>query len=365
MSTGPRTFGILTCGGDCPALNAVIRGAAKTLLNRGCRVYGIMNGFNGLINENVVELHHQDLVNIVTRGGTILGTSNRDNPFKFARHVGDQIVFEDRHEAIIKNIKKYGMEALILLGGDGSMNIGYELASVSDDVKVVACPKTIDNDLSMTERTFGFDTAVSVATEALDRLLTTAESHHRVMILEVMGRYAGWIAIHTGIAGSANVILIPEIPYNFDKIVEKIKERQALGKRHSLIVVAEGAKPVNGELTVARIVKDSFEPIRLGGIGQKLANQLEEATGLECRCTTLGYVQRGGTPTSYDRVLSLRYGVAAAFACLNKEYNVMMSLQGDKIVHVPISEVVKQNKHVPVDGELVQVAKALGIGMGD
>ncbi|HAW45281.1 MAG TPA: 6-phosphofructokinase, partial [Sutterella sp.] len=263
---GSRKFAILTCGGDCPGLNAVIRGAAKTLLNEDCKVYGVMNGFNGLINENIVELNHSDLVNIVSRGGTILGSSNRDNPFKFARHVGDEVVFEDRHENVIKNMKKYDIEALILIGGDGTMNIGKELADKCG-IKIVACPKTIDNDVACTERTFGFDTAVDIATQSLDRLLTTAESHHRVMILEVMGRNSGWIAMQSGIAGTANVILVPEIPYKFESVVATIKERQSLGKRHSLIVVAEGAKPVGGDVTIARLVKDSVEPVRLGGVG--------------------------------------------------------------------------------------------------
>lgn len=362
---GPRKFAILTCGGDCPGLNAVIRGAAKTLLNEDCVVYGIMNGFNGLINENIVELNHSDLVNIVSRGGTILGSSNRDNPFKFARHVGDEVVFEDRHENVIKNIKKYGIETLILIGGDGSMNIAAELAEKCG-VKVVACPKTIDNDVACTDRTFGFDTAVALATDALDRLLTTAESHHRVMVLEVMGRNTGWIALHAGIAGTANVILVPEIPYKLDSVVASIKLRQSLGKRHSLIVVAEGAHPVGGEVTIARLVKDSVEPVRLGGIGQKLAQQLEDATGFECRCTTLGYVQRGGMPTSYDRILSLRFGAAAARACLKGDSGIMLSLKGDEIVQVPLSEVVKAGtRFVPADSELFDVARGLGIGLGE
>ncbi|MBR1976642.1 MAG: 6-phosphofructokinase, partial [Phascolarctobacterium sp.] len=225
--------------------------------------------------------------------------------------------------------------------------------------------KTIDNDLPCTERTFGFDTAVAMATEAVDRLHTTAESHHRVMALEVMGRYAGWIALHSGIAGGADVILIPEIPYDIDAVIKKIEDRKAKGKDFSIVVVAEGAKPIGGELSVARVVKGSFEPIRLGGAGEKLVREIEERTGIESRCTVLGYLQRGGSPSSYDRILSTRYGVAAAEACLRGEYNVMVSLENDQIVTVYIQKAASSPRLVPVDSEIIRTGRQIGICFGD
>ena len=265
---------------------------------------------------------------------------------------------------MLENLRKYDIEALVVIGGDGSLNIGAQLARECG-VKVVGCPKTIDNDLPCTERTFGFDTAMAMATEALDRLHTTAESHHRVMVLEVMGRYAGWIALHSGIAGGADVILLPEIPYQLDSVIAKIEQRKAAGKNFSIIVAAEGAKPEGGEMSVARVVKGSFEPIRLGGIGEKVANAIEERTGIESRCTVLGYLQRGGSPSAFDRVLSTRYGVAAAEACLRGEYNVMVSLYHDQIVTVYIQKAAEKPRQVPVDSEIIRTGRQLGICFGD
>ena len=244
------------------------------------------------------------------------------------------------------------------------MNIGAQLARECG-VNVVGCPKTIDNDLSCTERTFGFDTAVAMATEAVDRIHSTAESHHRVLALEVMGRYAGWIALHSGIAGGADVVLLPEIPYNIDSVIAKIQQRRALGKDFSIIVVAEGAKPVGGEMTVARMVKDSFEPIRLGGVGEKLVREIEARTGIESRCTVLGYLQRGGSPTAFDRLLCTRYGVAAAEFCLRKEYNVMASLNNDHIIMVDIQQAAAAARQVPVDSEIIRAGRQIGICFGD
>lgn len=364
MSDKVRTFAVLTGGGDCPGLNATIRGVAKTLLNNGCRVYGVFDGFNGLVNDNIRELSLADVCGILPKGGTILGTTNRDNPFHMAVARNGKTEFVNMSDKVKVNFAKYGFDALVVIGGDGSLAIGAELAKKCG-VNVVGCPKTIDNDILGTERTFGFDTAVSVATEAVDRLHTTAESHHRVMVLEVMGRYAGWIALHSGIAGGADVILIPEIPYQLDKVVEKVIARKAAGKQFSIIVVAEGAKPVGGELSVARLVKDSFEQIRLGGAGEKLAQAVEEATGIETRCTVLGYLQRGGIPSAYDRILSSRYGVAAAEHCLRGEYNVMMSLQGDKIVAGDLQLAGTGSRSVPLDCELINVARQLEISFGD
>lgn len=365
MTEKKRRFAVLTGGGDCPGLNAVIRAVVKTFLNNDCEVFGIYNGFNGLINGNMKLLDHEAISGILPRGGTILGTTNRDNPFKFAIEDAEgNITYADMSHKVVENLAKHEIEALVVIGGDGSLNIGAKLARECG-VKVVGCPKTIDNDLPCTERTFGFDTAVAMATEAVDRLHTTAESHHRVMALEVMGRYAGWIALHSGIAGGADVILLPEIPYNIDKVIAKIKARQAAGKSFSIIVVAEGAKPEGGEMSVARVVKGSFEPIRLGGIGEKLVREIEELTGIESRCTVLGYLQRGGSPSAFDRVLSTRYGVAAAEACLRGEYNVMVSLYHDQIVTVYIQKAAAKPRQVEVDNEIIRTGRQLGISFGD
>ena len=364
MAEKKRRFAVLTGGGDCPGLNAVIRAVIKTFLQNDCEVFGIYNGFNGLINGNLKLMNYADVSGILPRGGTILGTTNRDNPFKFAVEENGELVYYDMRDKVVENLQKHDIEALVVIGGDGSLNIGAKLARECG-IKVVGVPKTIDNDLPCTERTFGFDTAVAMATEAVDRLHTTAESHHRVMALEVMGRYAGWIALHSGIAGGADVILIPEIPYDIDSVIKKIEDRKAKGKDFSIVVVAEGAKPIGGELSVARVVKGSFEPIRLGGAGEKLVREIEECTGIESRCTVLGYLQRGGSPSSYDRILSTRYGVAAAEACLRGEYNVMVSLENDQIVTVYIQKAASSPRLVPVDSEIIRTGRQIGICFGD
>ena len=364
MAEKKRRFAVLTGGGDCPGLNAVIRAVIKTFLQNDCEVFGIYNGFNGLINGNLKLMNYADVSGILPRGGTILGTTNRDNPFKFAVEENGELVYYDMRDKVVENLQKHDIEALVVIGGDGSLNIGAKLARECG-IKVVGVPKTIDNDLPCTERTFGFDTAVAMATEAVDRLHTTAESHHRVMALEVMGRYAGWIALHSGIAGGADVILIPEIPYDIDSVIKKIEDRKAKGKDFSIVVVAEGAKPIGGELSVARVIKGSFEPIRLGGAGEKLVREIEERTGIESRCTVLGYLQRGGSPSSYDRILSTRYGVAAAEACLRGEYNVMVSLENDQIVTVYIQKAASSPRLVPVDSEIIRTGRQIGICFGD
>ena len=365
MTTKGR-LAVLTGGGDCPGLNAVIRAVVKTAIQNNYEIYGIENGFNGLVVDRMKLMTLEDVSGILPRGGTILGTTNRDNPFHFA--VGEdakgELIYEDMRETVLANIRKHAIECLIIIGGDGSLNIANKL-SKECGVKVVGVPKTIDNDLPCTERTFGFDTAMATATDALDRLHTTAESHHRVMLLEVMGRYAGWIALHSGIAGGADCILIPEIPYRIESVIEKIRLRQQSNKKFSIVVVAEGAKPVGGELSVARIVKGSFDPIRLGGAGEKLAREIEEETGIESRCTVLGYLQRGGSPTPYDRVLSTRYGVAAMEACMRKDYNTMVALQSNKIVAVPIEKVSAEPHLVPVDSDIIRTARNLSISFGD
>ena len=349
MAQAKGRLAVLTGGGDCPGLNAVIRAVVKTALKNGYEIYGIENGFNGLITGTMKLMDYQSVSGILPRGGTILGTTNRDNPFHFAVEENGKYVFYDKREEVVKNLRDRQIEALVVIGGDGSLNIAAKLAAECN-VNVVGVPKTIDNDLQCTERTFGFDTAMAMATEALDRLHTTAESHHRVMALEVMGRYAGWIALHSGIAGGADVILLPEIPYDINSVLRKIEERRNSGKKFSIIVVAEGAKPIGGELSVARVVEGSFEPLRLGG---------------ESRCTVLGYLQRGGSPTAFDRVLSTRYGVAAAEACIRKEYNVMVSLQGDKIVTEPIAKVASKPRLVPLDSEIIRTGRQMGLCFGD
>jgi len=364
MAQVKSRLAVLTGGGDCPGLNAVIRAVVKTALKNGYEIYGIENGFNGLITGTMKLMDYASVSGILPRGGTILGTTNRDNPFHFAVEENGKYVFYDKREEVVKNLRDRNIEALVVIGGDGSLNIAAKLAAECD-VKVVGVPKTIDNDLQCTERTFGFDTAMAMATEALDRLHTTAESHHRVMALEVMGRYAGWIALHSGIAGGADVILLPEIPYDINSVLRKIEERRKSGKKFSIIVVAEGAKPIGGELSVARVVEGSFEPLRLGGAGEKLVREIENRTGIESRCTVLGYLQRGGSPTAFDRVLSTRYGVAAAEACIRKEYNVMVSLQGDKIVTEPIAKVAAQPRLVPLDSEIIRTGRQMGLCFGD
>ncbi|MDU2066027.1 MAG: ATP-dependent 6-phosphofructokinase [Sporomusaceae bacterium] len=358
-----KNIAVLTGGGDCPGLNAVIRAVYKSARTQGLVVYGARNGFKGLV-ENDLHLLTSELVSgILPRGGTILGTTNRDNPFHYQCQENGKVVFKDMSQQAINNLRQRDIAALIVIGGDGTLKIAYDLAELG--FPVVGVPKTIDNDLPQTERTFGFDTAVSIATEALDRLHTTAESHHRVMTLEVMGRYAGWIALHSGIAGGSDCILIPEIPFEWEAIVEKIERRRQNGKLFSIIVVAEGARPVNGEMSVAKIIENSPEKIRLGGIGDKITNELEKRLDVECRSTVLGHLQRGGSPTAFDRILATRYGEAAVRAIKNGKFKTMVALQDNRIVLVDLAKVVGQPHLVSVDHELIQTGRELGIVFGD
>ena len=357
-----KTVAVLTGGGDCPGLNAVIQAVTKTLLHLGVKVWGIQNGFGGLVHKEIVPLTLTEVSGILPRGGTVLGTTNRDNPFHFPIQENGKIVYKDMSTTVMENLKQYGIEALIVIGGDGSLHIASGLSDMG--FPIVAVPKTIDNDIPMTERTFGFDTAVSIATDALDRLHTTAESHHRIMVLEVMGRYAGWIALYAGLAGGADCILMPEIPYNIESILAKIRERQQNGKLFSNIVIAEGAKPVDGDISIAFMVEGSHDQIRLGGAGNKLAVELERLSGLESRCTVLGHLQRGGSPSSFDRVLATRYGVAAAKCVMKEQFGVMVALKCNSIVQFPIKDVVDGNGNVPITGELVNVGRSIGICFG-
>ena len=358
-----RKIAVLTGGGDCPGLNAVIRAVAKSAHQYGIEVLGIRDGFRGAVEGDFMPLNLKEVSGILPRGGTILGTTNRDNPFAYETKVNGVAQVLDRSGDVIRNLKERDVDALLAIGGDGSLNIALKFAKLG--LNVIGIPKTIDNDLMATDQTFGFQTAVETATEALDRLHTTAESHHRVMVLEVMGRYAGWIALYSGVAGGADVIIIPEIPYNLNRVAQAIQKRAAQGKKFSIIVVAEGSKPRGGEIVVERLVAGRFDPIQLGGIAAKLGKDLEEQYGMETRVTVLGHLQRGGSPNSYDRVLSSRYGVAAVDAALEEEYGVMVALRGRDIVRVPLNEAVDQIKQVPLTDPLLIAARSLGLEMGD
>lgn len=360
-----RHIGVLTGGGDCPGLNSVIRAVTKTaIIDYNLDVIGFLDGFRGLVENNYITLDLKIVSGIAHTGGTILGTTNRDNPFSFyaAGRYGNEPV--DESDRAINNLGNLGLDGLIVIGGDGSLHIAQQFCQKG--VKIVGVPKTIDNDLMATDVTFGFNTAVNTASEALDKLHTTAESHHRVMILEVMGRYAGWIALSAGISGSADVILIPEIPYRIDAVINKISQRYRQGKKFSIIVVAEGAFPENGEMVVQNLVPTSHDPIRLGGIGQKVAEDIAgRLKDIEIRVTVLGHLQRGGPPIPYDRILGTRYGVAAVHALMEGKSGSMVSLQGSQITTVPIEEAIKDIRKVAPNHPMVDAARSVGISFGD
>jgi len=360
-----KRIGILTGGGDCPGLNAVIRAITKTAVGiYGIEVIGFIDGFKGLVENNYRKLDFQSVSGIGHTGGTILGTTNRDNPFKYLiSKEGEEPLYSNESERAVRNINAAGCDGLIIIGGDGTLNISQRFHDMG--VKIIGVPKTIDNDLMATDVTFGFHTAVNTASEALDKLHTTAESHHRVMILEVMGRYAGWIALHAGISGGADVILIPEIPYSIDKIIDKIRFRYTHNKKFSIIVVAEGAAALDGKMEIQKLVPTSHDPIRLGGIGRKIGQDIEDTTGIETRVTVLGHLQRGGQPIPYDRILSSRYGAAAVDAYVDEKFGTMVSLQGASIITVPLTEAIKDIKRVPTDSEIIKTARSIGISFGD
>ncbi len=359
-----KRIGVLTGGGDAPGLNGVIRAVVKTAINRyGLEVIGFKDGFYGLIMNKYLCLDLSSVSGIIHRGGTILGTSNRDNPFRFPVTENGKTVYRDVSDQAIANLQELGVDVLVVIGGDGSLSIAHDMSKKG--LKVVGVPKTIDNDLFATDVTFGFDTAVRTATEALDKLHTTAESHHRIMVLEVMGRYGGWIALNAGIAGGADVILIPEIPFAYDRIKEKIEERRKDGKLFSIVVAAEGATEKEGQMVVAKYIKESTDPVRLGGIGQVVAERLAEITGLETRVTVLGHLQRGGSPTASDRILSTRFGVKAAELAAKGPWAQMVALHGTEIGCVELNEAVKALKKVDPEGEMVNAGKAVGISFGN
>lgn len=359
-----KKIGVLTGGGDCPGLNAVLRAVVKTaMVKYGYEVIGFRDGYRGLVMNNYVKFHFGDVSGILDKGGTILGTSNRDNPFNFRVERNGKVDYVDMSERVIDNIHAHGIDCLVLIGGDGTLTSARDFSRMG--VNVVGVPKTIDNDLSATDTTFGFMTAVDTATDAIDKLHSTAESHHRVMILEVMGRYAGWIALESGLAGGADVILIPEIPYDINKVTSKIAERSAAGKHFSIVVAAEGAKSVDGELVVSKVLKDSPDPIRLGGIGNRIAEEIETRTKVETRVTVLGHLQRGGRPVPFDRILSTRYGVKAVELVNEGKFGMMVGLQGNCITAVSLEDAVGKLKTVPPDGELVEIARSIGVSFGN
>ncbi len=356
----PR-IGLLTGGGDCPGLNAVIRAVVKgATYNYNYEVVGFNSGFRGLVENDAGLIDDFAVSGILNRGGTILGTSNRDNPFNF-RPSGESDYREtenDRSGDAIDNLKKWGINCLIVIGGDGSLLLAHRFSELG--VPVIGIPKTIDNDLPATDVTFGFDSAVTTATEAIDKIHTTAESHHRIMVVEVMGRHSGWIALQAGMAGGGDIILIPEIPFEFEYIVDKIMERNSRGKKFSIIVVAEGAYPAGEE----PLYQAKGQVKRLGGISSVIAREIEKRTEMESRATVLGHLQRGGSPTSYDRVLATRFGVKAVELFRDKKYNEMVCLRGHNIESVPLEKAVAGTKRVDPSSEQVRAAIAVGTCFG-
>lgn len=357
-------IGILSGGGDCPGINAVIRAVAKkAIFEYGMEVVGIEDGYDGIIHNRHRPLQFVDVSGIITRGGTILGTSNTANPYRYAVKKDGKIEFQDVSSAAFANIRSMGLDCMVCIGGDGTLNIANQMAQAG--VPIVGIPKTIDNDLLGTDVTFGFDSAVMIATEAIDRLHSTAQSHHRAMVVEVMGRNAGWIALYAGTAGGGDIILIPEIPYDMQAVVDKVMERNRSSKRFSIVVVSEGAKERGGNAVIQRIVKESTDPVRYGGGGFMLGNRIQEMTGVETRTVVLGHLQRGGTPTAHDRILATRLGTRAVDMIVERQYGHMVGVQCNALVAVPLAEVAKGQRNVPPDDELIKSARAVGTSFGD
>lgn len=356
-------IGVLSGGGDAPGLNAVIRAVVKTAVNKyGWKVTGIFDGFEGLLTPpRYRELTPWNIRGILFLGGTILGTTNRGNPFAVKKMIDGREVIIDESAAVVNNIKELGLDALIVIGGDGSLKIAHNLHKLG--VNVIGVPKTIDNDISATYVTFGFQTAVDTATEALDKLHTTAESHQRVIVLEVMGRYAGWIALEAGLAGGADVILIPEIPFDMKKVAEKLIARKKGGSKSSTVIVAEGARPLGGEMAVKERAADGYV-MRLGGMGEMVGREISNLTGFEVRVTVLGHLQRGGSPCPYDRLLATRYGAAAVELIAQGQFGRMVSFQPPDISSVPLEKAVADLRLVDPEGELVKIAEGMGVSFG-
>lgn len=348
-------IGVLTGGGDCPGLNAVIRAVTKSLLRQaGAQVLGIEDGFAGLMapSPRVRELHWDAVSGILMQGGTILGTSNKANP----------LATPEATAQTLANAQRLGLDALVVIGGDGSMAIAHGLSR--HGLPIVGVPKTIDNDIIGCERSFGFDTAVATVTEALERIQTTGQSHSRVMIVETMGRYAGWIALEAGIAGAADVILLPEIDYDIEAVARVCRERERR-ERYTVICVGEGAKPIGGTLTVERRIADSPDPIRLGGVAHALREQLQPLLHSEVRATVLGHVQRGGSPTPFDRVLATQFGNQAAQLVMAGRHDRMVTLQQGQLGCIALADVAHQHRSVPLDHPLLQTARQIGVALGE
>lgn len=356
-------IGVLTGGGDCPGLNAVIRAVTRTAISNGDTVFGFNDGFKGLIENRYISLNHDSVSGILIRGGTILGTTNRDNPMRYEQIINGQKIYSDMSGIIKENYQALGLDTLVVIGGDGTMRMANEIAEKTG-IKIVGVPKTIDNDIVGTDLTFGFSSAVDIATDALDRLHSTAESHHRVMILEVMGRDAGWIALHAGIAGGADIILIPEISYTIEGILNTITNRIERGKHFSLIIVAEGVKTLEGESIYKDIIKSDIDLVKLGGISNWLVRAIENASSIECRATILGHLQRGGSPNSFDRVYCTQLGAKAVELIYQGKFQEMVALVNNNITSVPLS-IVKGIKLVDPKGPLVSTAKQIGISFGE
>jgi 6-phosphofructokinase 1 len=362
MTAQARRIAVNTGGGDAPGLNAVIRAVVLAAEEMGWEVYGITDSYDGLLREDkLVRLDRRAVRGITHLGGTILGTTNRGNPLRYPQtDASGQVTMVDRTQDVVDALARHGIEALVAIGGDGSLDIAYKLSQKG--VNIVGVPKTIDNDLEATELTFGFMTAVDTATDAIDKLHSTAEAHERVMVVELMGRHAGWIALHAGLAGTADVILIPEIPYDIDAVCEKIERRYAAGRKFAVVVVAEGAYPIGGQ-PYFKQTRDGQK--RLGGMAEVVAREINERTGHETRELVLGHLQRGGGPNAYDRLLALRFGAAAVRLIAAGEYGTMVALDGPHVVAVPLADAVARTKGVPVDGDEVATARAMGICMGD
>ncbi len=368
ITSSIQKIAISTGGGDAPGLNAVIRAAVLSALNRGWDVYGIRDGYNGLLlpeqfeDGGLIRLTRERVRGITHLGGTIIGTTNRNNPLHYPiTNEKGEIEYIDRSDELVRNFRIHHIDALITVGGDGSLAIANALAKKG--LRVIGVPKTIDNDLDGTVVTFGFDTAVTFATECLDRLHSTAASHGRVIVVEVMGRYAGWIALHTGIAGSADVVLIPEISYDINKVVEKIKQREQQGSNFTIVVVAEGAIPVGGSVTI--LEKETGRAERLGGIGEKVAAEISSLTKKETRVDVLGHLLRGGSPIANDRLIALRFGAAAVRALDEGQAGVMVALDPPLVNYVPLEEATRRMKSVPLDCDTILTARDLGMCFGD
>ena len=360
MRGSRKRIGILTGGGDCPGLNAAIRAIAKTaILNYNMEVIGIKDGFLGLIENKFLPISYENVSGILALGGTFLGASNKANPFRHPDYKGK---FKDVSNRAIENYRAMKLDALICIGGDGTLNIAYKLHKKG--VKLIGVPKTIDNDLRQTEATIGFDSALITATQAIDKLHTTAQSHHRVMIIEVMGRYAGWLALYSGLAGGGDIILLPEIPYDIKKVCDVVLKRNQHGKRFSIVVVSEGSRPKDGAMVVRKMIKDSTDPVRLGGIGNKIADDIEKITGLETRVTVLGHLQRGGEPSPFDRILATRFGVESCELAANGDFGKVVVLKSNQIKIVDLKKAVGDIKRVSLKDPVIKAAMAVGTSFG-